>query len=449
MKKTLLFGIVAMSMCSTSIFAQQKTLIGAQPELAPYQINMGAYTPKSAIKADKHTRATSRWYNQADAVGQQDGTNLFDNDHANFNYLWQDSTIRARFGATYGGVWVKSLSQILDPHAFIFNDPSLFGGAMQADPTKSYSIDSVAFTAVYLRNPARAAVVDTLIITVGRGNNAPTDCVFFKESQPAVVGPYNIDTIFVATPKFDFITNTLKKDVGSLAFTKKIPLTVATLGDTIPGGWNVFSFPVTGLQNLAPGSLGVMTVNFKSGDTWIPNVDSISETGDGRNYMLFASSRENAPAGFRYYTKGDYNSSGIKKNDTTGWAEYYIPSFYFNSPAFEFHWIDWKLSCPTCDVVGNNPNATNDISLFNNVAVYPNPASNQLSVLVNLTEEAKNVTLDITNALGQVVKKVELGNVHANQTSGQIINISDLSQGVYIYTIRANGQTMSNKLMVN
>lgn len=80
--------------------------------------------------------------------------------------------------------------------------------------------------------------------------------------------------------------------------------------------------------------------------------------------------------------------------------------------------------------------------------MFPNPASTELAINLTLKENAKNVSFDITNTLGQVVKSIKLGNVNANQTTGEIIKISDLSAGMYIYTLHANGQKVSNKLLV-
>ncbi|HMN31898.1 MAG TPA: T9SS type A sorting domain-containing protein [Chitinophagaceae bacterium] len=442
MKKILLLGLMAMTTYGTSVFAQQKTLIGSQPEMMPAQIHKGTPIIKSA-ESNKHTRATSRWYSPAYAVGQMDGTNLFDSDHSNYNYLWQDSTLLGNFGGTHSAIWVKSLYQVIDPRAYIFNDPASFGGEMQITKTSQFSVDSIFSQFAYFRNPNNASVVDTLIVTVSKGNSSPSDLLFWKESQP-FVNNYSADTIDMADASFDFATNTLAKSIGSIAYTIKIPMDQAFANDTLQGGWNYVLLGIPGLQNLPANSLPVVTMNFKSGSSWVANVDSASTSGNGKNYMLFASSRENAPAGFRYATRGDYNVSGMMKNDTTGWDDMYIPSYYFNSPAYEFHWFEWKLSCPTCLGVG-----VNDVTIFNDIKAYPNPATDQLSVVLNLKEDAKNVTLEVTNTLGQVVKTVELGNVRANQTTGQVISISDLSKGMYIYTINANNQKISNKLMVN
>jgi hypothetical protein len=65
-----------------------------------------------------------------------------------------------------------------------------------------------------------------------------------------------------------------------------------------------------------------------------------------------------------------------------------------------------------------------------------------------LQESAKNVTIELTNLVGQVVKTKTLNNVNANTKTNASISVADLTSGLYIYTIHANGQKVSNKLMI-
>lgn len=442
MKIKLLLGIFLGTIAQTNVFAQNKPLIEMGREMQNIALPQGIYKPKSAM-SQKHTRGGARWYSQVEAVSLANGSDLTDASHTNINPLWEDSTITARYNTGQAPVWIKSIAQVLDPRAQIFNDPSVYPGEIAIGNNSSFSIDSVAIGFLYRRNPSKMAIVDTLLVSVSKGNTTPSDLRFWYDKQGFIQSNYNVDSIEVADPRFDFVTQTLKKDIGSLAYTLKIPLNFEPADTVFGGSYRTVSFPVVGLQNLPAKSIPVLTMNFISGDTWTPYVDSVSQLDAGKNYMLFLSSKENPPAGFRYYAKGDYNVSSIMRNDTSGWGEYYIPSYFFYSPSYEFHWIDWKLSCPTCWTVG-----TKEVSLFNHINISPNPASNQISITVNLSEDAKNVTVEISNTLGQIVKKVDFGNTRANQTSGNIINISDLTQGIYIYTIRANGQSISNKLLV-
>jgi hypothetical protein len=67
-------------------------------------------------------------------------------------------------------------------------------------------------------------------------------------------------------------------------------------------------------------------------------------------------------------------------------------------------------------------------NLFN-VNIFPNPASSMINVAWEQTL-TENVNLQITNALGQTIKKIELG---ALQSGSQLIQISteDINNGIY------------------
>ena len=432
MKKILLFSIVALGIMNSN--AQQRVHpIDGMPNLSVE--NTKTLPVIKHATANKKTRGGSRWYSHPDALGIIQSANL------RVNYLWADSTMKANFGGTQDNIWLKSISQVLDPKAFVFNDPSLYPGEIEiSSKTGNYSVDSVAVVCNYFRSAAKPTIVDTLIVSVSTGNGTGSDLFFWSETQAAVVNNYATDTVFIADAAYNFATNTIAKSTGSIAYTKKILLNAASANDTLSSGWNYFSFPVTGLSSLTPAMLPVMTVTFKSGDTWVPNVDSI---GSMFNSFNFASFRQNPPAGFRDYTKRDYNKSSYMRNDTTGWGDLYIPSFYSNSPSYESHWFDWKLSCTSCF-----PTSVSNVVSNISSTVSPNPASENVTFSLNLKESAKNVTVEISNALGQVVKTSTLGNVNANVETKSVISVRDLSAGMYIYTINADGQKSSNKLMI-
>lgn len=77
---------------------------------------------------------------------------------------------------------------------------------------------------------------------------------------------------------------------------------------------------------------------------------------------------------------------------------------------------------------------------------YPNPAVNSTVVGINL-QETSDVSLEIVNLTGQLVKSIDLGRTSAGVTN-VTIDISDLSSGVYYYTVSANDEQITNKLIV-
>ena len=142
----------------------------------------------------------------------------------------------------------------------------------------------------------------------------------------------------------------------------------------------------------------------------------------------------------------DRNMSSVVYKDSTGWYGDYVPTLAWTAPySPEIHDIIWKVSCATCAAIGVDNVNDKGIS----VNVTPNPATESAKLAISLTESAKNVTVSFTNAVGQVVKSINLGSINANNTQVYPVKISDLSKGLYIYTVNADGKKFSNKLMVN
>ncbi len=76
----------------------------------------------------------------------------------------------------------------------------------------------------------------------------------------------------------------------------------------------------------------------------------------------------------------------------------------------------------------------------------PNPFSSTSTVFVNL-REASELSMEVTNMMGQVVYRVDAGKATAglNKLS---IDGSQLSNGVYFYTVRAGEATVTKKMIV-
>ena len=109
----------------------------------------------------------------------------------------------------------------------------------------------------------------------------------------------------------------------------------------------------------------------------------------------------------------------------------------------EIHDIVWKLTCNTCGFVN-----TNDLSENMDITVSPNPASDNLNFNFSLNNTAKNVTISLTNLVGQQVKNIQVGAVSANNAKNINMSVSDLPTGLYIYTIQVDGEKLSNKVLV-
>ena len=76
--------------------------------------------------------------------------------------------------------------------------------------------------------------------------------------------------------------------------------------------------------------------------------------------------------------------------------------------------------------------------------IYPNPATNYVNLDFNLTPSVKDAKVRIINLLGSVVKEVEIER-GANQLR---LDISDLDNGVYFYSVIINGDTYKTKKLI-
>ncbi len=94
-----------------------------------------------------------------------------------------------------------------------------------------------------------------------------------------------------------------------------------------------------------------------------------------------------------------------------------------------------------------NPESVEDFSaanIFSNA--YPNPANNTVSFDYNMPFDVNSASVSIFNMMGQEVVKQNL-NVSASRVD---INVSDLNEGVYFYSLIINNQTVkTNKFVVS
>jgi hypothetical protein len=77
---------------------------------------------------------------------------------------------------------------------------------------------------------------------------------------------------------------------------------------------------------------------------------------------------------------------------------------------------------------------------------YPNPAVSESFVEVKLSEKSE-LTLEVTNMIGQVVYEINKGSVNAG-THVLRIDVSKLDSGVYFYTVKANESSVTKKMIV-
>jgi hypothetical protein len=92
-----------------------------------------------------------------------------------------------------------------------------------------------------------------------------------------------------------------------------------------------------------------------------------------------------------------------------------------------------------------DPVSIKEVENINDLAIYPNPASDKLNVNFN-TSTPDNFEITIYNVTGQVVYKETLNNFIGNYHNE--LNIADFAQGVYLMNIKSSKGAATRKVVV-
>ena len=110
---------------------------------------------------------------------------------------------------------------------------------------------------------------------------------------------------------------------------------------------------------------------------------------------------------------------------------------------------------PTAEILAGNigtgrgvgvTEVSNDAKVFVVSQNYPNPFSNETNVTLYLNQGG-DLNLTVVNALGQVVKTANYENLN-NGTHNLTIDGSDLTAGIYFYSLTINGYTVTKRMQV-
>lgn len=151
---------------------------------------------------------------------------------------------------------------------------------------------------------------------------------------------------------------------------------------------------------------------------------------DGVNYWNYASADGMINAGnfaVPFVTARNLNAGGL---DTDPWMHEYVSGIEFAAADFV------------------NPIVTGikQVNAISAASIYPNPASNNAVVSAEIAN-ASNVTITLTNTLGQVVKSFNAGDFNSGKINYNM-DLSDVKAGFYVVTIDANGTKAVSKLNV-
>jgi hypothetical protein len=396
--------------------------------------------------------------------------------------MWFDTSSEDIYsGPTLDGNNLVSTSLVLDPYFTGFNDPSTYSGLIGLGGTQPWTIDSIEISGIYGRSNSRTTSVDTLriCITDGLGNSTSNIGVEGWESPTTATTtfpfvPYGTDTLLYLQTYHDSVKNVMTNQhpvgttLGAAVFTQDIYLTNT---DT-SGNFDRFIELKNSVGVATPytpsstSAFPAMSLTFISGDAGAPHTGVSTDTvftGDSPNpyrygmfrpLVVYKSDGTGTPE-FMPYTVGataraftatnDINSTLFKVEPTGSWSGLYLPNWAFSSGSGASTdqyaaWGSMHIVCPTCPFTESlsTPAVQKVVS---GVVAYPNPATSQLTVGYNASNTA-NVTVSLTNMVGQVVATQKGTNGSA------IFATSNLADGMYIYTILANGERTTGHVAI-
>jgi hypothetical protein len=409
--------------------------------------------------ANKTTLGGSRWYNYVDHLTL---LNSAVSNNQTLPYMWYAADMFGIYQGTAGleadTIQFATYAMTFDPidnNQLDFNDPTGYPGEINITSGNAYVLDSVTVWGVYGRNPNKTSVVDTLRLSFVYGNGGATNMPFYYFSDdPADPPPFWLPNFGDDTVRFGAIwhnpaTNTALQNPNATAPTPApivmdVILDMNSVNDTNAQGWNVFSVPVN--MSVPANNYVGMTVTFKTGELYTPWSDTVFRGSVnpaepfkyGMFRPLFFEQNDNS---YLSYTPGNWNMGHVKfLPETPSWDSLYVPAVAYTAPfAMEFPYIDFKVTCATCPTTVVDP-VTNILK----VEAYPNPANTHVVIPVTLTNSA-NVSVSLSNTLGQVLAIKDLGKVTSAKAN---FTTANLANGVYFYTVEAGGERSTGRIVV-
>ncbi|HTN16256.1 MAG TPA: T9SS type A sorting domain-containing protein [Chitinophagaceae bacterium] len=435
----------------------------------------------------KTTASGSRWYNYVNHLGKIDGTILSDepvsgSTTSRYGYLpiWKTPNMNFKTSTgTVDTINLMSYGAVFDPTFPAFN---VEGAAPASDiaitKTNAYTLDSVSIWGIYFREPTKPTVVDTLRIAVvsGRDNTATTSNLPSKNYYMNGTGQFGTSPSGATITRGYFpalfhdtvanratglsgrpavqIFDILLTEEANANDTGKIQINETTVGVLT---WNKFSKKIA--MNILPNDMVGISATFITGDPAFTAFDTLNlmdATAPKFNHFLpliFEQTTDKYPTYYGYGAYADtneahYNIGYLKPYPyNNSWETNYIPAYAYAADfGLELPYIDYKISCTSCKTVGEIT-AIKESNLISIVNAFPNPANSTLNVPFTIAEKA-TVTVRISNMVGQVIATHDMGTVNAGQQGNATFNTSNLANGVYMYTVEANGQRVSNRFSV-
>ncbi len=456
---------------TTTAQLKPKSVVNATPseiDAARYKSMM-----RDRLKSDKglahKTTADPRWYSYVDFFDQNESAMSSSIDFA-APYLWHSPDALMAYGDGSGGTTFDTVNFIsygmmTDP-AFGtsyngFNDYNYYLGETKITSADAFTIDSLLFTGLYVTNPAKVGAsgyVDTLRVKVVYGNGAATSNI--REGSLTVASGdlfTNYGAAVGSTFKYQYMLfDTANNYVnGSPSFTKDILLdntvTPASWSADTVNGIYIGAIEIPGGFNVPAGNMVGISVSFITGDPGYAAGDTVffgSPTVPPVKYNMFrpiiAYKGSGATVNWLTYNVNDRNTGGYASGDEAAYSPHWFWSAGSSAATAQYPDISFHVSaCASCGVVTEPPTSVSSVEKVK-VNAYPNPAVGELNVPFSMQNNA-NVTVTLTNVMGQVVATQNMGNV-ANGVAK--FNTTALPSGLYTYAVIADGVRTTGRVAV-
>jgi len=436
--------------------------------------NLASLYNRNRNGSTERTTTSTTYRDWFDFVGQNTSSthtgNLF------YFEIYPDSTLVDAGNYTFA----HGLGMSFDPtdanYYGVFGAPTINSIIDPVVPdTIGFSVDSFAVPFQYMMNHTLAAgTYDSMIIELfatthvtGSGSTATYDSGTFQLRYSS--NPIWTDISADSQARYASVLYTptasglgVNETWDSISAVKQRYAIALTSADTVGGIEQRFALSTPLVVN--PGRKVVSFVHFKSavnytlgtaitaanwmklfgGTTGSTTSTWPQQTAHGVYYPSYAGSYQTglvAQNQLRYVYAGDTSGFTYEGHNNL------IPGVAFNNPT----------SNPTAaSFVGVTDQAFHVIYTINTLGVAnvnktisntnasPNPTSSELAVSFNLSAQA-NVSVTLTNTVGQVVATQTMDNVTGGKAS---FNTSNLPSGIYFYSVNANGERSSGRVTV-
>lgn len=223
--------------------------------------------------------------------------------------------------------------------------------------------------------------------------------------------------------------NALGWEVG---FDGRCQITRSADGMKMAYSWLDSDVSLFGTDNLYPDLVGV-AVDF-SNQTMTDTINFTKNTlWDASNYWNTAAGEGWDDAGtfvVPVFTSRALTSSSAGDQTVAGWIHEFVTGFEFPASAFTFSWAS----------VNELPNTVNTVN------IYPNPGYDFSNLVVDL-KSTQPVSVNLVNAMGQVVKTFDFGTNNAGSNKFRM-DLSDVATGLYVVQMNIGSETTSRVLSV-